>query len=133
MEIFKPVPGFDDYLISDQARLWNLRINKITVGCVTYGGYVKVSLYGNGESHARSVHQLVAQAFIDNPKSKKEIHHKNGNKEDNRPDNLVWVTSWEHGEFTRAENIRKEVEREERWQRKLEEISCLKKSHLNLL
>lgn len=43
------------------------------------------------------VHQLVASAFVDRADaSKAEVNHLNGNKLDNRAENLAWVTRSEN-------------------------------------
>lgn len=39
------------------------------------------------------IHRLVAMAFIPNPDNYKEINHINCNKQDNRVENLEWVSS----------------------------------------
>lgn len=53
-------------------------------------GYLKVILYNENGRKTFSVHQLVGKAFIPNPNNYTEINHKNGNKTDNRIENLEW-------------------------------------------
>lgn len=55
-------------------------------------GYLKVTLSKNGKKTTHLVHRLVATAFIDNHSNLKYVNHKNGNKADNRAENLEWVT-----------------------------------------
>jgi hypothetical protein len=46
----------------------------------------------NGKRNTHKVHRLVAVAFLENPKSYKDINHKNGIKSDNNVSNLEWCT-----------------------------------------
>ena len=59
-------------------------------------GYVRVSLSNQNNKSKFNVHRLVAEAFIPNVHTKKEVNHKNGIKTDNRVENLEWVTSSEN-------------------------------------
>lgn len=62
-------------------------------------GYMTVSLYdGSSPKKAKSflVHRLIAGAFLGEHPEKKKINHKNGDKTDNRLENLEWVTNQEN-------------------------------------
>ena len=58
-----------------------------------YSGYL---LVGVGSRKTAYVHRLVARAFIPNPENKPAVDHINGNKLDNRIENLRWVTPKEN-------------------------------------
>lgn len=59
-------------------------------------GYKFVALYKDGSPLLRTVHRLVASAFLENPEEKPEVNHKDGDKANNKADNLEWVTKSEN-------------------------------------
>lgn len=59
-------------------------------------GYKVICLYKNNEKKQLLVHRLVANAFIPKIKGKGFVNHKNGNKNDNRVENLEWCNQFEN-------------------------------------
>lgn len=59
-------------------------------------GYLMVGLhYGEGRVMT-TVHKLVALAWLNENPGRREINHRDGNKLNNRPENLEWVTHSEN-------------------------------------
>ena len=68
------------------------RTERYLYGNKTSGGYHRLTLDGK----YASLHRLVATAFLPNPDGKREVNHIDGDKTNNRVDNLEWVTSSEN-------------------------------------
>lgn len=91
-EQWRPVVESALYEVSDQGRVRRANTCR-SLMTVMRRGYPRVTiLTESGERLSRSVHRLVAEAFIPNPKNLPVVHHRNGHKEDARASNLEWVT-----------------------------------------
>lgn len=105
IEEWRDVPGFEGlYLISNLGNVKSVErfkrnnagtqfVNeRIRVLTPDKDGYLKVCLSKDGKHYVKSVHRLVAEAFIPNPDNLPVINHKNEDKQDNRVTNLEWCT-----------------------------------------
>ena len=61
-------------------------------------GYYKVYLCNQGLEKNVFVHRLVAEAFIPNPNNLPQVNHINSKRDDNRVENLEWVTAKQNSE-----------------------------------
>lgn len=59
-------------------------------------GYFYVCLCVENKRQAKTVHRLVAQAFIPNSKNKPCVNHIDGKKSNNKAENLEWCTHCEN-------------------------------------
>lgn len=87
------------YKISDKGRIIGKK-GKLLKFHTNWCGYLMTNVIFEDGFHARSVHRAVAYAFIpnDDPINKIEVNHIDGNKENNKVDNLEWVTKKENQE-----------------------------------
>lgn len=97
-EIWKEIPGTDgNYFVSNTGKVASLYYNKprILKPQKWGNGYLAISI--NGKKYR--IHRLVAQAFLENPEDKPEVHHKNHDKTDNRLCNLEYTTHKENLDY----------------------------------
>lgn len=70
-------------------------------------GYLYI--YLGGKNRYR-IHRLVAQAFISNPNNLPQVNHINGIKNDNKVENLEWVTASENTKHAYDNGLAKHTE-----------------------
>lgn len=77
-------------------------------------GYESVMLRKNGRQRRFYVHRLVAEAFLPNEQSLREVNHRDENKSNNKLENLEWCShsynmKYAGGSIRRIKNRRKPV------------------------
>ena len=96
-EIWKDVVGYEGlYEVSSLGRVKSVKRNKILSQKHNWDGYLRIQLWRNNKNKYVSIHRLVAEAFIENPNTKPFINHIDGNKQNNKVDNLEWCTQKEN-------------------------------------
>lgn len=95
MTTWKPIPGTEHYLVSDQGEIKRIESGRILKQTLMHNGYKVIGMHENGKKHMRYVHRVVGEAFgIRKPGF--QLDHINGNKADNRACNLRAVTCSEN-------------------------------------
>ena len=121
-EIWKPIPRYDGvrdhyYEVSNLGRIRSVRIIKPYRDA---DGYPTMNFYYHDEGNERDgypkrtnrkskgviqkkIHRVVAEAFIGPCPKGFQCHHLNGNRSDNRLENLSWVTPKENTSYRKIQ------------------------------
>lgn len=90
METWKLVTEAPAYEVSTAGNVRRISNGRILTPVPSNSGYLRVCLRVNNANIHRSIHRLVAKAFLG--PSALEVNHKNGNKFDNAVANLEYTT-----------------------------------------
>ncbi len=122
-EVIKPIKNFENYGISNKGFVYknlkyglleiNYRLNRIKP-YKSVSGYLFVRLSNKGKTKTAYIHKLVAEYFLEKPKGEGKVVHIDGNKENNRVENLKWISK---------EDIKKEILKLKKEGRMIKDIS----------
>lgn len=84
--------GFNHYIVSSSGRVFNMNTGVFLNGYKNESGYARVKLSSLGKTFQFYIHRLVMEVFKPPADPNLEVHHKNDIRDDNRLENLEWVT-----------------------------------------
>lgn len=126
MTTYRSMPGYERYEVGSDGSIWSLDYRNTgtrhRIKCFSNNrGYIGFVVSIEGGFKRYHAHRVVAQAFIDNPSNLPQVNHKNGVRDDNRVENLEWVSISENHKHAFRELGKKAVP------------TCGERSHLSKL
>ena len=105
-ETWKDIKGYEGlYQISNLGRVWSIKSQKCLKPQIKCE-YENVNLYSkNGKMKTERVHRLVALMFCNKAEGCTVVNHIDGNKRNNRAENLEWVTVSENTKHAYNNNL----------------------------
>ena len=107
MEIWKTIKDYPKYEISSIGRHRNKK-GTILGHKYSKDGYVRLQFCVNGKNFFKMAHRIVLETFIGPPPNPDwkvyQVNHINGIKDDNRLENLEWVTAKQNQSESRIRN-----------------------------
>lgn len=98
----KEIVGFPMYTLSKEGKIYSKYTGKVLSPVKDITGYHIVSLVNGKGKFKKSIHRLLAEAFLDNPENKAHVNHIDGNKTNNTLSNLEWATPKENTQHAKA-------------------------------
>ena len=91
------INNYPDYLIYPSGKVWSKYVKRY-LSVFDTNGYLQVTLCKDGIPKNHSIHRLLAIHFIENPDNKPCVDHWDGNRKNNKLNNLRWVTHSENSQ-----------------------------------
>jgi hypothetical protein len=114
-EVWKEVPQYEDYLLISNFGNVKTKTRQKTNGVIEkqkiltqkekVNGYLEIGVRVNKKKKYFLVHRLVAIAFLIKVDGLEYVNHKNGNKKDNKVENLEWCTAKQNSQHAHANGL----------------------------
>lgn len=93
----KAIKGFEGlYGITEDGKVWSFYTNKFIKHSYLNTGYPMVTLWDGKKSHGRTLHRLVAEAYLPKIEGKPHVNHKDSDRTNPHVSNLEWCTRSEN-------------------------------------
>ena len=111
----------DGFILSHEKEMPNggIKAKRILKPSLSKSGYLTVRLSKNGVGITKTLHRLVLSNFIDNIDNLPQINHKDGNKLNNKIDNLEWCSAshntkhaWQNSLIVPSEKFKERASRQ---------------------
>ena len=107
--MWKKIKNRSNYSVNENGEIRNDISGKIKSAYVCKGnGYYYVDLWENNKCKKMQLHRIIAEAFIPNPENKPTVDHVDGDRKNNRIDNLRWATYSEQNSRFNTHGVRSE-------------------------
>ncbi len=94
---FVPILGYEnEYMATPCGNIYSIKNNFFLKGAFDKNGYITIHLRANGKSGYFRRARLILSSFKPNPENKPQANHINGIRDNDRPENLEWVTGSEN-------------------------------------